>query len=74
MNAILQSILDKCNAATVDEQPDYLVIHSLDKTQVASWDDWAIQQADMLTRNGWRQRRLGTGLHLIPSVLLEGAE
>ena len=72
MHPLIQRILDRCNSATFTEQPDYLVIHSLDRTQVASWDTWAIQQADLLTRHGWRARRIGTALHLVPSVLLEG--
>lgn len=70
MHETIAKILARCNADTKQQEPDWLVIHSLNHVQHASWDAWAIQQAEMLKRHGWRERRIGTALHLVPEQLI----
>ena len=64
MNTTLQKILDRCNAATDKDEPDYIAIHSATQVKTAKWDTWAVEQAEMLKRHGWVEKRIGTGLHL----------
>lgn len=70
MHETIAKILARCNDDTKSDDPDWLVIHSLNHIQHAPWDDWAIEQAEVLKINGWRERRIGTALHLVPDFLV----
>lgn len=64
--------LDICKADTAEADPDYLAIHSATSVQIARWDDWALQAAEMLERHGWKRRLIGTGLHMQHPFFLGG--
>ncbi len=60
------------NSATCQEEPDYLAIHNPTSVQLAQWDDWALQAAEMLERHGWIRKRIGAGLHMQHPFFLGG--
>ena len=65
--------VDFCKAATVEADPDYLVIHSATHTQVSPWDDWAKEVAmPMLAAFQWKPIRLGSTLHMVPEFFRGG--
>jgi len=68
----IQNDLDICKADTADAEPDYLAIHNPTSVQIARWDDWALQAAELLERNGWKRKRIGTGLHMQHPFFLGG--
>lgn len=68
----LQKNIDNCKADTGEAEFDYLAIHSATSVQIAKWDDWALQAAELLERNGWKRKLIGTGLHMQHPYLLSG--
>ena len=72
MSAIINKLLANGNHDTPDDEPEYLVIHNPTTVQIARWDEWAAQAAEMLQRHGWIARRIGDGVHLQHPFLIGG--
>lgn len=64
--------LARDNHDTVNDEPEYLAIHSATQVQTARWDEWAIQAAEMLERHGWIKSQIGRGIHLQHPYLIGG--
>ena len=70
----MQILLDQtceCNTAIHNDEPDALMVHGPSWVEAYPWDDAAKAHREELLKYGWRDRRKGPLLHLVPSILSE---
>ncbi len=63
-------ILDMARPCNTHTEPDLMVVHGPTWAVTYAWDDEARDLKGILEREGnWRERRHGSHLHMVPSVL-----
>ncbi len=63
-------ILDMARPCNTDAEPDMMVVHGPTWAVTYNWDDESRDLKGILEREGnWRERWIGSSLHMVPSVL-----